>query len=340
MVVIGFESDMKTGIAYFGVRNPKWVREDMKVIREAGFSHVLHTWSEEDEQYYKDTMAEIVEVSVQEGLKVYVNPWGIGRVFGGEAYSELVSRTPSMAQIAFDGKVLPAACPNHPEFQKYLFEWIHSVCKTSVETVFWDEPHFYFEKSALERFACRCETCKNLFESKYHFPMPSILTPEVKNFREQSLISFLESVTAEVHRYGKRNSVCLLPPWFPAGLDAWEDVAKIQSVDEIGSDPYWEKTTSTEEIKKNYAEVSTKIKTLTDIYQKENQMWIKNYHIVAGKESDVEIATQESFNAGIRNIFAWSYLGSEYLSWLRSDHPKKVWETQVRAFAKCIAAGN
>ena len=37
---------MKKGIAYFGVRNPERIVDDLKEIRAAGFTHVLHTWSE------------------------------------------------------------------------------------------------------------------------------------------------------------------------------------------------------------------------------------------------------------------------------------------------------
>ena len=77
---------MKTGFSYFGVRRPKWVFEDMKTIRDTGCTHVLHTWSEEDELYYRDAMKEIIAGTVTLGLKVYVNPWGVGRVFGGEVH--------------------------------------------------------------------------------------------------------------------------------------------------------------------------------------------------------------------------------------------------------------
>ncbi|HQB65009.1 MAG TPA: hypothetical protein PK616_03885, partial [Fibrobacteraceae bacterium] len=95
---------MKKGISYFGVRRPKWALEDMKEIKERGFTHVLHTWSEEDLLYYRDSMQEIIDGSDELGLKVYVNPWGVGRVFGGEAFSELVGRNFSLAQKTVDGK--------------------------------------------------------------------------------------------------------------------------------------------------------------------------------------------------------------------------------------------
>lgn len=325
---------MKKGISYFGVRRPKWALEDMKDILNRGFTHVLHTWSEEDLLYYSGSMKEIIDGSVDLGLKVYVNPWGIGRVFGGEAFSELVGRNFSLAQQAADGSLKVAACPNQTEFRRYMHQWIDAVCKTKVETIFWDEPHFYFEKGALENWSCRCDTCQQKFLDQYDFKMPNTLTASVKAFREDSLIDFLAEMTKRVHLLGKRNSVCLLPPWFPAGIENWDRIAELEFVDEIGSDPYWEKTTDTAEIIKNYAHISQKTLSVAQKYGKEAQMWIKNYHIIANKEADVRYATEEAYNAGIRNIFAWSYRGSEYLSWLRSDNPELVWETQCSALDK------
>jgi len=322
---------MKTGIAYFGVRNPEWVRADMRRIKSAGYSHVLHTWSEEDLQYSPGTMAEIIALSVNEGLNVYVNPWGVGRIFGGEAYSELAARDPRMAQIGPSGERLVASCPNQPAFRTYMHRWIASVCATQVETIFWDEPHFYFEKGKPNLWACRCDACQTLYMEKYGHAMPLVRTAEVEEFRQLSLVNFLAEMTSAVHALGKRNSVCLLPPWFPAGLEDWDAVASLPHVDEIGSDPYWEKGHDLAHVEKCYTEVSQRISALGKRHKRATQMWIKNYHIEAGTEHFVAAATQCAHAAGIRNIFAWSYLGSSYMSWLRSDNPELVWETQTRA---------
>ena len=67
---------MIKGVSYFGVRSPKLARMDLVQIKEAGYNAVLHTWSEEDLQYYYDTMKQIVNESAAMGLSVYVNPWG------------------------------------------------------------------------------------------------------------------------------------------------------------------------------------------------------------------------------------------------------------------------
>lgn len=309
------------GVSYFGVRNPKHVLSDMKEIQEKGFNAVLHTWSEEDQQYYYGTMKKIVNQAADLGLKVYVNPWGVGRVFGGEAYSELTARDHDMCQIGVDGNPKVAACPNHPRFREYMHRWIETVCDTKVSTIFWDEPHFYFEKGGLEKWSCRCETCKKKFQERFNYEMPSQLTDDVKEFREDSLIDFLKEMTEDVHARGKRNCVCMLPPWFPAGLDDWDKIASLESVDEIASDPYWERGASEEWVREKYAETAVKLTTAAKKYGKAVQMWIKAYQIERGREGDLAIATEESIKAGIDNIFAWSYRGTETLTWLASEDP-------------------
>ena len=65
---------MIKGVSYFGVRTPRHALADMQDIKAAGFNAVLHTWSEEDQQYYYDTMREIVDRTAELGLTVYVNP--------------------------------------------------------------------------------------------------------------------------------------------------------------------------------------------------------------------------------------------------------------------------
>ena len=315
------------GVSYFGVRSPRHALSDIKDIKEAGFNAILHTWSEEDQQYYFDTMKQIVDASANLGLIVYVNPWGVGRVFGGEAYSELTARNHDMCQVGLDGTPKVAACPNHPEFRAYMHKWIESVCATKVSTIFWDEPHFYFEKGGLSNWSCRCKRCQEGFRKQFGYEMPAELTDDVKLFRENSLIDFLKEMTSDVHARGKRNCVCMLPPWFPAGLDDWGKVAKLESVDEVASDPYWERGAAEEWVREKYAETARKLTDVASQYNKATQMWIKAYQIEAGHENDLAVAVEETRKANIQNIFAWSYRGTETLSRLKSDCPDEVAKT-------------
>ncbi|MCB9496545.1 MAG: hypothetical protein H6686_06635 [Fibrobacteria bacterium] len=324
---------MKTGFSYFGVRRPEHVRRDMAEMASEGANRVLHTWSEDDLSYYRDTMGEIVRVSRSEGLEVYVNSWGVGRVFGGEALSELVAKNPGSNQVLSTGEAMPAICPNHPAFQDYMDGWIDAVCATDVETVFWDEPHFYFRKGRGGEWACRCAVCRSLFREWTGHDMPAVADGEVSKFRQDRLLGLLGRWSHRVRKAGKRNCICLLPDHFDAGLPDWASVAALPGVDELACDPYWEESHGEDHVRGEYALYASRLVELCSRHRLEPQMWMKLYRIKAGTEHFAPLAAELSFQAGIRNLMAWSWRSSEWLSWLRSDDPAKAHSSMVRAFA-------
>jgi len=64
------------GTSYFGVRIVRHARRDMADLATRGYTGVLHTYSENDLEYYRGTMREIVEASHAVGLTVQVEPVG------------------------------------------------------------------------------------------------------------------------------------------------------------------------------------------------------------------------------------------------------------------------
>ena len=97
------------GCSYFGVRIVRHVARDMEALARRGFGGVLHTFSENDLAYYRDTMRAIFDVSHAVGLEVQANPWGFGRTFGGEAESRFVAFHPDECQVLDDGRRVAAA---------------------------------------------------------------------------------------------------------------------------------------------------------------------------------------------------------------------------------------
>ena len=81
---------MKLGASYFANRILRHVREDMKKMIDDGCNFVVHTMSEHDITYHSGTMVDIVKASHDVGLEVFLDPWGVGRVFGGESFSTFV----------------------------------------------------------------------------------------------------------------------------------------------------------------------------------------------------------------------------------------------------------
>ncbi|HLY95026.1 MAG TPA: hypothetical protein VKP14_09285, partial [Gaiellaceae bacterium] len=95
---------MNAGCSYFGIRIVRHVRRDMADLAARGYTSVLHTFSENDLAYYRETFADIVAASHDVGLTVQVSPWGLGRTFGGEAESRWVAFHPEECQVMDDGR--------------------------------------------------------------------------------------------------------------------------------------------------------------------------------------------------------------------------------------------
>ncbi|MDN5342890.1 MAG: hypothetical protein PWP28_1765 [Oceanotoga sp.] len=157
---------VKYGFSYFGNRIPKYVKKDLLDFKKIGFEIVLHTFSENDFLFYKDTMKRIVSDSKELGYEVWLDPWGYGGIFGGEAFSGFLQNNIEESQISNKEERLGSVCLNSEKFRNYMKEWIKSCKAIGADKIFWDEPHFYiFEpyNRYPEEFSCRCDTCRKNF---------------------------------------------------------------------------------------------------------------------------------------------------------------------------------
>ena len=169
-----------------------------------------------------------------------MNPWGLGRTFGGEAESRFVTMNPDACQVLDDGRRVAAACLNNPRYRSFCAEWADAALDAGADLVFWDEPHWVVPEHVgvddATRWSCRCDVCRERFGRDF----PADLDDEVLAFREASLVDFLGELTAHVRSRGGRNTVCLLPAVEGAhGVQDWDAVASLPGVDVFATDPYW-----------------------------------------------------------------------------------------------------
>lgn len=328
--------DIKLGVSYFGIRNPQHVERDLDQIVEAGCNTILHTFSENDFYYYRQTMHEIVKLSHKRKLEVYIDPWGVGGIFGGEAFTHFALRNDKSRQVLSDGRLAPAACPNNEAFREFMHEWIAAAVEIEADIIFWDEPHFYLPEWYGEDpglWACRCERCQNLFHKKYGYPLPERINTDVRNFKEESLSDFIREMTEVAKSKGTKTALCLLPEWDNPQKQKWDRYVSLKSLDIFGSDPYWMWAG------KKFADFEfhvRKVKQLTQKYHKEPQIWIQAVKVRKGEEEKVRESVKVAYQNGIKNIMAWSYLGTAYMSWVRSERPQRVWEELKRAYLEVL----
>ncbi len=324
---------MKLGASYFGNRTLKHVRTDMEKMVNDGCNSVVHTMSEHDITYHSQTMVDIVKVSREVGLEVFLDPWGIGRVFGGESFSTFVKLFPEARQkLSFaEGEInVNKACINSKTFRDKMSQWIEHAASTGAEGVFWDEPHlFYGEFTELfgktrKIWGCTCLTCKDIFKNNFGYEMPLEFTDDVKAFRQETIINFLEFLSDHSSSKGLKNAVCVFPISEPKyGIYEWEKIVKIKNIDVFGSDPYW--ISYDESVSNFVAKVSRKVVRLCERHNKEPQIWIQGFRVPEGREEEVSAAIKTVFDSGVRNIATWCFEGGACMTYISSDRPEIVW---------------
>ena len=323
----------RAGCSYFGVRIPRHVRRDMADLAARGYTGVLHTFSENDFAYYRETMAEIVAASHAEGLYVQASPWGLGRTFGGEAESRWVAFQPEESQVLDDGRRVAAACLNSPAYRDFCKEWADWVLECGVDSVFWDEPawvvpeHVGVDDPA--RWTCRCEHCAERFGG----PVPAELTPEVTRFRQESVVGFLRELVGHVvSRRGGANTICLLPATEGTqGLADWDEVAAIRGLATLATDPYW----------KHWGEpagpfvqrFARLLRETADRHGVGAQLWVPSFGLDRDDIPDLEAALEGAREEGVDDLWTWGYEACGHMSHLATPDAPLVWEAVSAALA-------
>jgi len=318
-------SPPRAGSSYFGVRIPRHVQRDMADLAARGYTGVLHTFSENDLAYYRDTMAEIVALSHAAGLSVLASPWGLGRTFGGEAESRWVAFHPEECQVLDDGRRVAAACLNSPAYREFCKEWADWVLECGVDSVFWDEPAWVVPAHVgvddATRWTCRCDRCAERFGG----PVPGELTPAVRSFREQSVVDFLREVTDHVAARGGTNTICLLPATEGAqGLADWDEVAALPSLATLATDPYWKHwDEAAGPFVRRFARL---LRETAERHGIGAQLWVPSFGLDRQDIPELEAAVAAAREEGADDLWTWGYEACRHMTSLAAPDAPLVWD--------------
>jgi hypothetical protein len=318
---------MKLGCSYFGNRILKHVIEDMRELKDFGCTYVVHTFNENDFTFFRQTIGEIVQATRELGLEVYIDPWGVGKVFGGESFSNFVMQNMDAVQMINDGKPAGCACPNHPKFRAFMREWTDAAVETGADVLFWDEPHFYIPNWMGGRpntWGCCCEVCQQKFQEQFGFALPSGETTEVRQFKENCIHEFLAELVKYGHEKGMKNALCVLPLRDESHSTAnWERMASIPHLDIFGTDPYW--IVFEKPLQEFVGNSCRQVREICETHGLESQMWLQGYKIPAGREGELIEALDLMAAEKIRNIAVWGFDACRHISWIRPDNPDLTW---------------
>jgi hypothetical protein len=364
---------VETGVSYFSGRDPRHVRADLADMVDHGCSYVVHCLTETDLAYQLDGMAEIVRLTRNAGLAPWADPWGLCGIFSGETFSRFLLEHPESWQVRSDGRAVPAACPRDPAAREFLRLWVRRAAEIGIQVLFWDEPHFWADRDAPdEHFTCLCPLCQDAYIDRFRTRMPATFDDEVRQFREETLLSLLRDLCREGRRAGLRNALCLLPAdlsaqgFFEAerrfaarlnrrrarhglppleglppalrhfGIGDWDAAAAIPHLDIFGCDPYWF-TFEAEPgpfVETYVAKALRAARRSADIHRHARgvQVWVQGFSVPAGRERELYGAVRLAARMGATHVAAWSYGGLAGMSHNRPDRPDAVWQAVGEAF--------
>ena len=362
---------IETGVSYFSSRALRHVRADLRDIVDHHCTYVVHCLTETDLAYYRDTMRDIASVTHETGLEVWLDPWGLVGIFSGETFSRFPLDHPETWQVLSDGRRVGAACPNHPETRAFLRGWIEAGAAIGGDVLFWDEPHFYaglWRGDLSGAWACRCDTCLSLFRDRSGHHMPAEFTPEVRAFREASLLDLLTELCRYGHEQGLRNALCLIPTdltarGFPqpqerltralerrlaeappgsveamlhVGVGDFDTAAAIPDLDIFGCDPYWYLFgTEAKPFVRAYGQAAAEASRK---HGRGLQLWVQAFSVPEGREEELRAGLRVAGEMGASHVAAWSYEGTASMSQIRCARPDVVWRVLGEEFARLRGA--
>lgn len=321
---------LKTGVAYHSNRILRHVEEDMRELVRNHMNTVVHMYTHNDMERHHNVMPDIIKCSEDLGLEVWVDNWGIEGGPGDKAH--FLAYHPNARMIMSDGNPHPIkACYNNEEFLAFTYQWLDMVAEAGGKTVFWDEPYIPCDDNA---FACFCPTCQKLFEELYNKPMPNTLTPEVVEFRTRTVEDYFRKITSHAASLGIVNTVCVMfNPSHGISLDNLDRLARIESLENVGCDPYWLGSVSGDDC---YDFVYDRTKKNIDFcakYKKDHNIWVQCYACPAGREDEITLACDAAYDAGARTILGWSFRGGESNDY-RCERPDKAWAAYCEGIAR------
>ena len=310
---------MQLGVSYFGNRFVEHYRgHDLPDIARAGCDFVVHTFSEHDVAFYTDSLRAMVEATHADGLEVWLDPWGVGGLFAGEAFSDFLVRNPQSRVVDTVGGLAPMACPNAPETRALLLDWVDKAASIGADAIFWDDP------TSVEG-GCVCTNCQELFRSRHGTGLTGLEGAAVRQFHHDSLRAFLDDMTQAASAHGLGNVAGVLPR-----ADLLAQAVEMGAVRTVATSPLWQAHSKPVDDYVRQACMDTVARCRAG--GKQPMAWLQAFGLPAGSEGDIVRAASIMRECGIEAVAAWSYRGGEPMTGVRSERPSEAWEAVKEAF--------
>lgn len=327
---------MKLGVTYLGNRFVRhFVERDLPEIVDAGCDYVVHTFSEYDLAFHSGEINALVNATRQAGLEAWLDCWGLGGLFAGEAFSDLLLRHPESWQVRSNGEQVPVACPNAPAFRELLRTWIDAAAGAGADAVFFDDPMAPGSK------ACVCDSCQEAHTALLESHEPGhVGRIDERAFQRQSLARLIEDACVDAQGLGLHAVVGVLPE--PAGQGSGALAAQLtaaRAADVVAVSPLWR--AHGQPVSPYVRDACAAVVAACRDSQQEPMAWLQAFSIPARQEYEIAQAAEAMAETGIANISTWCYRAGEQMTAVRSEQAQLAWETVVATYRrlKAMSAG-
>lgn len=310
---------MKLGVTYLGNRFVRhYAERDLPEIVDAGCDYVVHTFSEYDLAFHTGEIGGLVEATHEAGLEAWLDCWGLGGFFAGEAFSDFMLRHPESWQVKPNGERAPVACPNAPAFRDLVRKWTEAAAGAGADAVFFDDPLAPAEET------CICDNCR---EAEVVFREAQ----DGRTLQQWSLARLMGNACGEARSLGMRTAVGVLP-----GPSLPEQVAAARAADVVAVSPLWRALG--QPVSPYVHDACSAVAAACRDSGQEPMAWLQAFSIPAGQEHEIEQAAEAMAAAGMANISTWCYRAGEQMTAVRSERAQVAWETVVAAYRRLKAA--
>ena len=340
----------QTSISYYGLGYVEHNRADFREMKAHGCTTVILAVTEFDMDFWFPSLQRIIDAAHEEGLRVLIDPWGIGKYFGGEQVSLFLQNNIHNRQVsAFTGEVLNAACFNTNSFIDYFQRFVLKIAReTTPDGFFWDEPHYAYPKSyasitggAGDDWSCRCPVCMKKFQDYYGYEMPRIMNDDVKEFRWREALHILEDTSRKIKEINPKYEItcCVhatLNTYYVTelrGYDQWDRVAACPYFDVFSTTIInWSLPQSFfETITRRTVEMAKK-------YGKQSERWLMNYNASPLSLEQMDKVVDLYTSMGVDRLAAWTYRGG-YGTVVAAPNALEMWDRLGENYRRVLGKG-
>ena len=303
-----------------------YVERDLPEIVETGCDYVVHTVSEHDLAFHAGEVGALVAATRDAGLEAWLDCWGLGGLFAGEAFSDFLLRHPDSWQVRPGGERVPAACPNAPAFRNLLEGWLDAAAGAGADAVFFDDP------AAPADGTCACAHCR----------APGADGPGGSasggTFPQRSLVRLIGDACERAGALGLRTAVGVLPGFSERGdVPLLGQLTAVRAVDVIAVSPLWR--AHGRPVSPYVRDACAAVVAACRDSGQVPMAWLQAFSIPARREDEIARAAEAMVEAGIGNVAAWCFRAGEQMTAVRSERPRLAWETVRAAFRRLRAVG-